>query len=61
MAWGDMIRSVMKAARILGKEVTEQDIPDSYDGLRKLHDSLWKQVYRKEAARDGRGLECLWR
>ena len=47
MAWIDLIRSINQAAKILGKEITEQDMPDSYEGLVRLKEDLWAQVYAR--------------
>jgi len=47
MAWIDLIRSINRAAKILGKEITEQDMPDSYEGLVRLKEDLWGQVNAK--------------
>jgi len=47
MAWDDLIRSIMRAHRILGKEFTEADLPGNWDEIRRLHDDVWKQVYTK--------------
>jgi len=44
MAWDDIVGSVMRAAKILGKEVAEQDMPQNWGELRRLHEDLWRQV-----------------
>ena len=49
MAWNDILHSIFKAARILGKDITERDIPDygNYTALVKMNDNLWREVYNK--------------
>lgn len=46
MAWEDILRSIFKAARILGVDITEQDLPDydNYKELVALHKELWARV-----------------
>ncbi len=47
MAWDDVRKSCDEAAKILGKEIREQDTPANWQELRRLHGDLWRQVYAK--------------
>ncbi len=47
MAWDDILRSVFRASKILGKELTEQDLPANWLELKRLHESLWNEIYNK--------------
>lgn len=44
MAWDDMIRSINTANKILGKELTERELPRDYVELRRLLKETWRQV-----------------
>lgn len=46
-SWDKTWISCLQAARILGKELTEQDIPANWPEMRRLHKDLWAQVYAK--------------
>jgi len=46
-SWDNVWMSCQEAAKILGKPLTEQDIPANWDELRRLHKDLWAQVYGK--------------
>ena len=48
--WQELIRSMNRAARILNIDLTEKDIPEYLDWYtaRKIHRSLWNQVYLKK-------------
>lgn len=47
--WEALIKSIQKAARILGKDLTERDMPDHLNWFvgRNIHDELWGEVYRR--------------
>lgn len=46
-SWDNVWKSCVQAAKILGKELTEQDIPANWPEMRRLHKDLWAQVYGK--------------
>lgn len=46
-SWDNVWKSCVQAAKILRKELTEQDIPANWPELRRLHKDLWAQVYAK--------------
>ena len=48
-SWDNLIRSINKAARILGIEITEAEMPQypNWYAARQMHDNLWKMVYAK--------------
>lgn len=48
MAWDDVLKSIFHAAWLLGKEITEQDLPGDWNEMRRLRDDLWAQVRAKE-------------
>ena len=54
MAWDDLVRSINDAARILGTEVREQDMPTDYPGLVQMHKDAWGRVRAKNADRANR-------
>ena len=49
-SWDNLIRSINKAARILGIEITEAEMPQypNWYAARQMHDNLWKMVYAKQ-------------
>ena len=46
-SWDNVWKSCVQAAKILGKELTERDVPANWDELRRLHKDLWAQVYSR--------------
>lgn len=48
--WDDVLKSCNQAAKILGKELTEQDTPATWCELLRLHSDLWDQVHFKKAS-----------
>lgn len=44
--WEALMRSVRKAARILGEDLTERDMPDyqNWDLAREMHRNLWARI-----------------
>ena len=52
-SWDNLIRSINKAARILGFDLTETDMPQypNWFAARKLHSNLWNLVYLKNKER----------
>jgi len=50
MAWGDILSSIFKAARILRLDITEPDLPayDDYKGLVALDKKLWYEVNKQK-------------
>lgn len=53
--WDDVWKSCNQAAKILGEELTEQDLPARWPELRRLQETLWNQVYFKETSQSKRG------
>jgi len=51
MTWDNLIGSIIKACRILGKEFTEADLPSNWQEIKSLHRDLWRQVYGKRKNR----------
>lgn len=45
MAWDDLIRSIMRACKILNIDFIETDLPRDWAEIKRLHDSLWARVY----------------
>ena len=43
--WDDLIRSIMRACKILNLELTEADLPSNWQEIRRSHDDLWGRVY----------------
>lgn len=52
-SWDNVWKSCVQAAKILGKELTEQDMPANWPELRRLHKDLWAQVYGKRRLKSG--------
>jgi len=50
-SWDRVWASANQAAKILGKELTDQDKPANWLELRRLHQDVWRQVYSKSPAR----------
>lgn len=53
MAWEDILRSIFKAARILGLDMKEQDLPEygDYKRLVALDKELWCKVEKRKEMR----------
>lgn len=49
--WDDLIRSIMRACKILNIEFIEPDLPDNWLEIRRLHDELWRRVYEARPIR----------
>jgi len=47
--WEALIKSIRKAAHILGKTLNEEDMPDYLNWFvgTKMNDNLWAQVYAR--------------
>lgn len=56
-SWDNVWKSCVQAAKILGKELTEQDIPGNWDELRRLHKDLWAQVYGERHTKQTRNVD----
>jgi hypothetical protein len=55
--YDDLVHSIMKACRILGKEFNEVDVPsnpNAYTELTKLNTQLWSKVRAKNAVQSRR-------
>jgi len=52
-SWDNVWKSCVQAAKILGKELTEQVIPANWPELRRLHRDLWAQVYARGKLKSG--------
>jgi len=52
--WEALMASIRKAAKILGKELTEQDVPEYLNWYvgRAMHEDLWAQVYAKTGKKE---------
>lgn len=47
--WEALLKSIRRAAHVLGEDLTERDLPDyqNWFEAREMHKRLWARVHRK--------------